>query len=96
MRSPEEHRDVTHFANTVVRWDQLCAAILRRNGRVELSFLVYAISKNALESVYLGSLQPPTDAVSLSASAGPQLAGLYGITLESSRIGSTMRHASST
>jgi hypothetical protein len=31
----------------VVRWDQLCAAILWRNGRVGLSFLVYTISKNA-------------------------------------------------
>jgi hypothetical protein len=28
------------FANTVVRLDQLCAAILWRNGRVEFSFLV--------------------------------------------------------
>ena len=35
---------LTLFANTVVRWDQLCAAILRRNGRVEFSFLVYTIS----------------------------------------------------
>ncbi len=49
-----------------------------------------------LGPVYLGSDQPPTGAVSLSASAGPQLPGLYGITLESSRIGSTMRQASST
>ncbi len=39
--------DLEHFANTVVWWDQLCAAILRRNGRVELGFLIYAISKNA-------------------------------------------------
>ena len=39
---------LTIFANTVVRWDQLCAAILRRNGRVEFSFLVYTISKKGL------------------------------------------------
>ena len=45
------------FANTVVRWDQLCAAILStpdapvwRNGRAGFSFLVYTISKNAIES----------------------------------------------
>ena len=35
----------------MVRWDQLCAAILWRNGRVGFSFLVYTISKNALASI---------------------------------------------
>jgi hypothetical protein len=57
------------FANTVVRWDQLCAAILStpgtqrphargprfwRNGRVEFSFLVYTISKNAISPKFEG------------------------------------------
>ncbi len=59
-------RDYPHesiFANTVVRWDRLCAAILWRNGRVRFSFLVYTISKNALECLtdaneILGGLNP--------------------------------------
>ena len=35
----------------MVRWDQLCAAILWRNGRVGFSFLVYTISKNATKGL---------------------------------------------
>jgi RNA polymerase sigma-70 factor, ECF subfamily len=36
----------------VGRWDQLCAAILWRNGRVECSFLVYTISKKCSRQVW--------------------------------------------
>ena len=59
----------------MVRWDQLCAAILstpgtqspratglrlRRNGRVGFSFLVYTISKNALNRQVVKFLLDPT------------------------------------
>ena len=51
------------FANTVVRWDQLCAAILWRNGRVGFSFRSTPLAKtlelyNSTLEAYRGCMGP--------------------------------------